>query len=103
MIRNSKPYDWETFLYKVRKEMGIVFTTPAAPPTPAPTAAIKAGDTVRLAADATYYNGQSIPAWVKNQNWIVRSVSGNRAVIDRNVAGTNAINSPINVRFLIRV
>jgi len=75
--------------------------TPVAPPTP--NAGLKAGDTVRLAENATYYGGQPIPAWVRNQNWIVRSVSGDRAIIDKNVAGTNAINSPVNIRFLIRV
>jgi hypothetical protein len=76
-------------------------TTPATPITPStPTTAIKAGDTVKLAADATYYDGKAIPAWVKAQNWIVSSIKGDRAVIDKNVAGTNSINSPVNIKFL---
>ncbi len=62
---------------------------------------VRAGDTVKIAENATYYNGQSIPGWVKNDTWIVRSVNGDRAVIDKNVEGTSSINSPINVAFLI--
>lgn len=61
---------------------------------------IKAGDLVKIAANATYYSGKSIPSWVKNQNWYVASISGNRAVIDKNESGTNAINSPIHTKYL---
>jgi len=100
-IRAGRPHDWNAFISKVKANTGTVAPAqPTAPVPVPPTAAIKAGDTVRLAANATYYGGQTIPAWVLNQNWIVRSVSGDRAIIDRNVAGTNAINSPVNVRFL---
>jgi LysM repeat protein len=70
------------------------------PTTTSPTAAIKAGDTVSLAADATYYTGKAIPKWVKSQNWIVKEVKGDRAVIDKNISGTNAICSPVNTKFL---
>lgn len=64
------------------------------------TTTIKKSDTVTLADDAVYYSGKAIPAWVKGQNWIVSSVSGDRAVIDKNTAGTNSINSPVNTKFL---
>jgi hypothetical protein len=74
---------------------------PPEPDTPAPApASIKKGDTVKLATDATYYDGKAIPAWVKGQNWIVSSVKGDRAVIDKNAAGTNSIKSPVNTKFL---
>ena len=73
---------------------------PTTPTPPASTTTIKKGDTVRIAANAVYFGGKSIPAWVLGQNWIVTSVSGDRAVIDKNVAGTNSINSPINTKFL---
>lgn len=62
--------------------------------------AIKAGDLVKIASNATYYSGKSVPSWVKNQNWYVSEVSGNRAVINKNEKGTNTINSPINVKYL---
>lgn len=61
---------------------------------------ICAGDTVSLTADATYYGGKEMPDWVKSDKWIVKSVSGNRAVIDQNIGGTRAICSPVDVKFL---
>lgn len=60
----------------------------------------QAGDTVGLAPDAEYYTGGDIPLWVKTDTWIVKSVSGDRAVIDRNTDGTRAICSPVNVKYL---
>lgn len=61
---------------------------------------IKAGDIVRIAENASYYNGKTMPAWVKNGQWIVKSVSGDRIVIDRSADGISAINSPVNSSFL---
>lgn len=73
--------------------------TPAEPVKPS-TGEIRAGDTVRLAAGATYYNGDAIPSWVIAKEWIVREVSGDRAVIDASADGKNHICSPVNVKFL---
>lgn len=61
---------------------------------------IKAGDIVRIAENASYYNGKSMPAWVKSGQWIVKSVNGDRIVIDKSVDGISAINSPVNSSFL---
>ena len=59
------------------------------------------GSKVKIVSDATkYYNGTSIPAWVKQLTWIVDEVSGDRAVINKSTDGKYAINSPINVKFL---
>lgn len=58
------------------------------------------GDIVKIAYNATYYNGKSIPVWVKNQNWIISSINGDRAVIDKNEFGTSSINSSIHTKFL---
>lgn len=44
-----------------------------------------------------YYSGQTIPAWVRKQKWYVYEVSGDRAVINENESGTNAIMSPVRV------
>lgn len=63
-------------------------------------ASIKAGDVVSIKSDATYYSGKTIPTWVKNKKWIVKSVSGDRAVIDKSQDGKNAICSPVNVKYL---
>ena len=70
------------------------------PPVVPPTTAVKGGDVVQIDSKATYYNGKPMPDWVKNQTWIVSEARGDRAVIDKNTAGTNSINSPVNVKFL---
>lgn len=61
---------------------------------------IKKGSVVSIKSGATYYNGASIPSWVMAKKWIVDSVSGDRAVINKSQDGKNAINSPINVKYL---
>lgn len=62
--------------------------------------AIKAGDLVSLTDDAVYYNGGKIPSWVKNQNWYVSEIVGDRAVIDDSENGKSSICSPINKKYL---
>lgn len=62
---------------------------------------IEKGDLVSIAPNATYYNGKSVPSWVKNQNWYVSNTpSGDRVVIDKNEKGTNSICSPIYKKYL---
>lgn len=61
------------------------------------------GDTVRLVAGAVYYSGKVIPDWVVDDVWVIKSISGDRAVIDRNDSGTSSINSPVNVSQLVLV
>lgn len=62
---------------------------------------IEKGDLVSVSANATYYNGKSMPSWVKKQNWYVANrPTGDRIVIDKNEKGTNSINSPIHKKFL---
>lgn len=61
---------------------------------------IKEGDIVKLTADAVYYNGKEMPGWVRNDQWKVKSISNDRAVLGKNVSGANEINSPVNVKYL---
>ncbi len=61
------------------------------------------GDKVRLLPEAVYYNGKRMPEWVLSDIWIVKSIDGNRAVIDYNVSGSHAICSPVNVKYLQKV
>ena len=61
---------------------------------------IQVGDIVRLASNAVWYNGSKIADWVKKQDWVVKSVKGDRVVIDKNVKGTNSICSPVNSKYL---
>lgn len=62
------------------------------------------GDLVSIDSNATYYNGKSIPSWVKTQNWYVATEpTGDRIVIDKNENGTNSICSPIYEKYLTLV
>ena len=61
---------------------------------------IKENDIVSITPGATYYNGKIIPPWVIAKKWIVKSISGDRAVIDKSVDGENSINSPVNIKYL---
>ncbi len=63
--------------------------------------ALKKGSLVSISSDAVYYNGKKVPDWVKKQKWYIESISGDRAVIDKNEAKTNSIMSPINIKYLI--
>lgn len=62
---------------------------------------INVGDWVRVRPGARWYNGVPISSFVFNEEWQVRQVNGNRAIIDRNRSGTHSIRSPINVADLI--
>ena len=64
---------------------------------------IAAGDLVKIASDAEYYGGAAMPAWVKDQNWYVKSRDGARVVIDQNESKTNSIDSPVDVKYLTLV
>lgn len=77
-------------------------TKPAESAKPTISATIKAGDLVKITG-TKYYGGQTIPSWVKAKNWIVRSVSGDRAVINKSEDGSNAIMSPVKVSDLALV
>lgn len=62
---------------------------------------IEKGDLVSITSDATYYDGKSIPSWVKSQNWYVASDPvGERVVIDKNEKGTSSICSPVHKKYL---
>lgn len=74
---------------------------PTTPTTPAAPAAIKKGDIVSIAKNATYYSGKDIPDWVVAKTWIVAETPvGDRVVINKSVDGKHAINSPVHAKFL---
>lgn len=74
---------------------------PTPPATPVAPAAIKNGDIVSIAKNATYYSGKDVPDWVVGKNWIVAgNPNGDRVVINKSVDGKYAINSPIHTKFL---
>lgn len=63
-------------------------------------AKINKGDTVKISEDAVWYNGSDVPHWVQKKQWIVKSVKGDRVVIDKSADGTRAVNSPIHSKYL---
>ena len=65
------------------------------------TSAIAVGAVVSIAKNATYYNSTKAPgSWILNKTWIVKSVNGNRVVIDKSFDGQSSINSPIDAKYL---
>ena len=64
---------------------------------------IKVGDLVSVKSGAVWYNSGTVPSWVRNFNWYVKEISGNRAVIDKSEDGKNLINSPIDIKYLTKV
>lgn len=96
--------NWKAFKDRVQKYLNElqqpVAELQSSAPVPAVSDEIKAGDLVTLAADAVYYNGKAIPAWVKNQNWYVKECRSDRAVIDASENGSHNICSPVNTKYL---
>lgn len=62
---------------------------------------ITKGSLVTIKSGATWYNGVAISSWVFGQKWFVTQVKGDRAVLGKNLSGSNNINSPINVKYLV--
>lgn len=64
------------------------------------TTTFKEGDLVSVKDNAKYYNGSNIPDWVTDKKWYVKSVDGDRVVINKSEDGKFAINSPVNAQYL---
>ena len=65
---------------------------------------IQVGNAVKISSNGVYYNGQSIPAWVKAKTWIVARIeSNNKVIINISTDGKNAINSPVDIKYLTKV
>ena len=62
------------------------------------------GDKVKIKDGSTWYNSRThVPQFVLNDTWIIYAINGDRAVVNKNVSGTNAIMSPISTQDLIKV
>jgi hypothetical protein len=70
---------------------------------PEETRAFQKDDLVSIKSGARYTTGSKVPSWVINQNWYIRSVSGDIAIIDLNEAKNNSINSPVYTKDLVLV
>lgn len=53
------------------------------------------GSIVKVVGNYYYNSNTIIPSWVKEMNWVVSSVSGNRVVLGKNTSGTNFIDSAV--------
>lgn len=71
-------------------------------PKPQPASAFKKGDLVKITG-TKYYSGKTIPGWVKELKWVIHSISGDRAVINKDEKGKYGIMSPVNVSDLALV
>lgn len=62
---------------------------------------IEVGDKVKLTSGATYYDGKSIPLWVKATTLYVRSMNGDRVVVSTQRSG--AITGAVHKKYLKEV
>ena len=88
----------EYFNKKLKSVQEAVVTPTTSTPS---STTFKAGDLVKIIGK-TYYSGKTIPAWVRGQNWYIKSApaGSDRIVIDENENGTSSICSPINIKDL---
>lgn len=86
-------YSYSTVQAKVNELLGIKKT--------AVSTSFAIGDKVRLASNATYYDGKPIPTWVKNSVLYVREMNGSRFVISTLRSG--AITGAVDKKYLTKV
>lgn len=65
------------------------------------TSSFAIGNKVKLTSSAKYYNGKSIPSWVKNSTLYVREIDGDRIVISTLKSG--AVTGAVNKKYLKKV
>ena len=64
--------------------------------------AFKEGDIVKIVG-TTYYNGKSVPSWVKAKTWVVKSATQTRVVVDKSTDNSSSIMSPFKPEALALV
>jgi hypothetical protein len=79
----------------IAKYFGVNKPQPAAP-----SVEFHVNDIVSIKDGAVYTTGAKIPSWVRKKAWIIKSISGNVAIIDKAADGSNSINSPVDVKYL---
>ena len=68
-----------------------------------PTTVFAEGDLVAIKKGSRYTTGPKVPSWVINQNWYIKSISGDVAIVDQNEAKNNSISSPVYTKDLTLV
>ena len=82
----------------IAKYFGVNKPQPVAPSVT--TVEFHVNDIVSIKDGAVYTTGAKIPSWVRKKAWIIRSISGNVAIIDKAADGSNSISSPVDVKYL---
>lgn len=90
----------EAIKNEINKRLGTASAKPTASKTSAKSS-VKSGDIVKIIDGAKYTTGKRIPKMILAEEWIVKSVSGSVAVIDKALSGSWAINSAVNTKYLI--
>ena len=88
-------YNYEAVQKEVDKLLGK--TTTAA------TTKISKGDRVQIKKGATWYGGtKTLASWLYDKIWIVDEVVGNRAVLGKDTNNVFNIQSPIDIKYLVK-
>ena len=88
-------YNYEAVQKEVDKLLGK--TTTAA------TTKISKGDRVQIKKGATWYGGtKTLASWLYDKIWIVEEVVGNRAVLGKDTNNVFNIQSPIDIKYLVK-
>lgn len=61
------------------------------------------GDLVSINKGSRYTTGAKVPSWVINQNWYIKPISGDVAIVDQNEAKNSSISSPVYTKDLTLV
>lgn len=88
-------YTMDGFRADVKRTMDGSSSTP----TPKPNNKFEIGDVVKIVG-TKYYSGATVPDWVRSKRWIVKSVSGDRVVVNESEDGSAAIMSPFHANDL---
>lgn len=64
---------------------------------------LKVNDIINIKSGAYYYNGKApVPTWVSAKEWYVAQVTGDKVIVGKSVDGKNNINSPINIKYVVK-
>ena len=61
------------------------------------------GDTVQIKPEAVYYTGRQISPLIKQQAWVISSISGRRVVLGKSADGYYNLNAPVDADYLIKL
>lgn len=106
---HSDIYQWFGKYHKdmddVREDVTALLaqnTTPDVPSAPSTPPNLKAGDLVTIKKGAKYYSGKTIPTWVLEKAWFVKSVKNDRVVLGESEDHKVTLDSAFNAKDLVK-